>query len=147
LDLISFGFDCQLGEMTEVQPGSYLFMDTDYGINEEKFNVFKPALFVLGTVISKGDNRFVIDAGIKSHAVESGLPSFFESVPSDWQIRNGGDEHMAVDCELFETMPQIGDLIKLIPGHVDPTFNLHNQVYIMKGDKVEGIADIFRGPV
>jgi D-serine deaminase-like pyridoxal phosphate-dependent protein len=128
-----------MGVFTEVQPGPYLFMDADYGRNEEGFTRFEPSLYVPSTIISVGDapKRAVLDAGLKSHSIESGLPT----LPQKWrhlEIFNGGDEHMILKPKIGMQgpMPLLGERVLLLPGHVDPTFAMHRMVYFFRGSNV-----------
>lgn len=143
----TFALDAKVGALNELQPGSYLFMDADYALNEEGTSVFAPSLFVLATVISvsASGSRFVLDAGIKSHSVDSGLPTFFGPTDFEGKIRNGGDEHLIVDVAPGSgPLPALGALVKLLPGHVDPTFSMHAHVFLCRNDIVMEKAAIFR---
>mmetsp|Transcript_8843 Transcript_8843/g.15567 ORF Transcript_8843/g.15567 Transcript_8843/m.15567 type:complete len:410 (+) Transcript_8843:260-1489(+) len=138
----TFPHDKSLGVLTEVQPGSYLFMDCDYSANE--LRLFEPSLFLLSTVISTSKDRFVLDAGIKSHAIDSGLPELISPPVSKFTLRNGGDEHLVVDCPEGHSV-SVGAKMRLRVGHVDPTFNLHSHVNLCHGPDVFGRAKIMRG--
>jgi len=149
----TFMHDASLGTFTEVQPGSYLFMDVDYGMNEEGNQVFEPSLFISTTIISNSESprRFVLDAGLKSHSIESGLPLLVSPACPAYKLRNGGDEHMVVDVETkpgdaIPPLPPVGTIATLQPGHVDPTFNMHDRVFFVRANIVEDIAWICRGP-
>ncbi|KAF4723928.1 hypothetical protein FOZ63_004243, partial [Perkinsus olseni] len=77
----SFTMEGNSGQFTEVQPGSYLFMDADYCANHDA--IFKPSLFVLASIISIGDGRLVLDVGTKGmdySCIKS--PVFYGSVPN-----------------------------------------------------------------
>ncbi len=137
----SFIHEAASGVFGELQAGSYLFMDADYAGNEVDSAAprFEHALFVKSQVISRHtsaqDNRAVIDAGHKSHAIDSGLPTLWQGHQSDWQFFNGGDEHGILRGS---NLPEIGDTIWLIPGHCDPTVNLHDQMIGVRGGLAGG---------
>jgi D-serine deaminase-like pyridoxal phosphate-dependent protein len=89
---------------------------------------FEHALFVKTQVISCCDTHAVCDAGHKSHAIDSGLPVVTMLAP-ERQLRyaNGGDEHGILRTDGPKSrLPAIGRMLWLIPGHCDPTVNLHD---------------------
>ena len=118
------------GVYGEVQAGSFLFMDADYAQNERHPAQprFEHALFVKTQVISAHETHAVCDAGHKSHAIDSGLPlvhAFDDE--SGLQYFNGGDEHGILRPAAGSTrVPKLGRMLWLIPGHCDPTVNLHD---------------------
>ncbi|HEX7624094.1 MAG TPA: DSD1 family PLP-dependent enzyme [Anaeromyxobacteraceae bacterium] len=129
------------GVYGELQPGSYLVMDRDYGENEvdPAQPRFEHALFVMSQVMSLGRDRAVIDAGHKSHAVDSGLPRVHDpSGRRAFAFENGGDEHGILRPLADGALPALGELIWLVPGHCDPTVNLHDQYVAIRGGLVEG---------
>ncbi len=137
----SFIHEATSGVYGELQAGSYLFMDADYAANEasEDMPRFEHALFVKSQVISRQttptDDRSIIDAGHKSHAIDSGLPNCWAGHGADWQFFNGGDEHGILRGA---QLPDIGDTVWLIPGHCDPTVNLHDAMIGVRGGLVSG---------
>ena len=121
----------------ELQPGSYLFMDADYAANEAAPHAprFEHALFVKSQVMSRGASHAVVDAGHKSHAIDSGLPRVWAptagaAVPS---FTNGGDEHGILLPQAGAALPELGATVWLIPGHCDPTVNLHAHLVGVRG--------------
>ena len=137
----SFTHEATSGVYGELQAGSYLFMDADYAVNEPDTDVprFEHALFVKSQVISRqttsSDDRSIVDAGHKSHAIDSGLPNCWSGHGADWQFFNGCDEHGILrGCAL----PAIVDTVWLIPGHCDPTVNLHDAMIGVRGGLVSG---------
>ena len=130
----SFVREASSGLWGELQTGSYLFMDTDYAANEADPGApaFEHALFIKSQVMSTSKTHAVCDAGHKSHAVDSGLPSVW--LPQGLAYANGGDEHgvlTVIDpaCEL----PALGETVWLVPGHCDPTVNLHDFAIGLRG--------------
>ncbi len=137
----SFIHEAASGLYGELQAGSYLFMDADYAANETSAGMprFEHALFVKSQVISRQttstDDRSVVDAGHKSHAIDSGLPKIWAGHGADWQFFNGGDEHGILRGA---ALPNIGETVWLIPGHCDPTVNLHDVMIGVRGGLVSG---------
>jgi D-serine deaminase-like pyridoxal phosphate-dependent protein len=133
------------GVYGELQCGSYLFMDADYAAN--KFDPVQPrfehALFVKTQVMSvhSGPTPYVVcDAGHKSHAIDSGLPKVHAfSSRSTLEYFNGGDEHGILKPTAGSTrLPGLGSLLWLIPGHCDPTVNLHDVMIGVRGGLLKG---------
>ena len=129
----------------ELQSGSYLFMDADYAANEPAIGQprFKHALFVKTQVISVHAGHVVCDAGHKSHAIDSGLPKVHAfSSRSELEYSNGGDEHGILKPAAGSTrLPGLGSMLWLIPGHCDPTVNLHNEMIGVRGGLLKGAVE------
>jgi D-serine deaminase-like pyridoxal phosphate-dependent protein len=122
--------------VTEVQPGSFAFMDTDYldtgGVP------YRPALTAIATVISRpAPDRAVIDAGLKTLSDDSG-PARLLDAPG-WTYRHGGDEHgvLTPTGEPERRELRVGERVTLIPSHIDPTINLHDVMYAHRGGRIE----------
>jgi D-serine deaminase-like pyridoxal phosphate-dependent protein len=130
------------GAFGELQAGSFLFMDADYAANERDpaQPQFEHALFVKSQVMSSSVRHAVCDAGHKSHAIDSGLPSVLVMEPTgELKYANGGDEHGILrPAGANQRVPQLGDDIFLIPGHCDPTVNLHNHLIGVAGGLTAG---------
>lgn len=133
----SVEFDLAQGVYTEVQPGSYIFMDGDYGRNEQGRLRFEHSLFVATAVMSdRREGQVVVDAGLKSLAVDSGLPSVWGEPGLHYAAAN--DEHGIVKrIEAGASRSALGSLLRLVPGHCDPTLNLHDHLVGYRGDRVE----------
>lgn len=121
--------------VTEVQPGSFIFMDSDYlatgGLP------YASALTVLATVISApSSDRVVIDAGNKSLSMDSGFAE-----PKDlpgWSYEPAGDEHgILTRAAGVETRLKVGDRVALIPSHIDTTVNLHDTYHVLRDGRLE----------
>ena len=129
----------------ELQAGSYLFMDADYAANELAVGQprFKHALFVKTQVISVHPQHVVCDAGHKSHAIDSGLPKVHAfSNRSELEYSIGGDEHGILKPAAGSTrLPSLGSMLWLIPGHCDPTVNLHNVMIGVRGGLLKGVVE------
>ena len=137
------------GVFGELQAGSFLFMDADYAANERDPAQphFEHALFVKAQVISSSATHAVCDAGHKSHAIDSGLPKVhaFDSATA-LEYLNGGDEHGILrPAGASQRVPAIGQMVWLIPGHCDPTVNLHDFMIGVSGGLRNGtVARILR---
>ena len=146
----SFPFERDSGVFSEVQAGSYAFMDSHYAKNKDEngnlVGTFSHALFLLSSVISNPRHgQAFLDVGHKGHSVDSG----FATVPDldGIEVTGQSDEHTALKVGQNARPLEIGQKIKLIPGHVDPTFNLHDWVICIRKNKVEDIWRIdARGP-
>ena len=133
------------GVYGELQAGSFLFMDADYARNEREPAppVFEQALFVKTQVISACSSHAVCDAGHKSHAIDSGLPTV-ALLPPGRALRyaNGGDEHGVLYADGPQArLPALGQMLWLVPGHCDPTVNLHNFLIGVRGGLAAGVVE------
>jgi D-serine deaminase-like pyridoxal phosphate-dependent protein len=133
----SFALEAASGVYGELQCGSYVFMDRDYADNEPTPNSprFEHALFVKSQVISRGHAHAVVDAGHKSHAIDSGLPRVWLR---ELEFANGGDEHGILRGA---ALPSLGDTVWLVPGHCDPTVNLHDHYVVVRGGLERGVVE------
>lgn len=137
----TYAFEAASAVYGELQVGSYLFMDRDYADNEPDpaHPHFEHALFVKAQVMSVAAEHAVVDAGHKSHAVDSGLPRV--SDPSGLRrlaFENAGDEHGIVRPMDGAPPPALGETIWLVPGHCDPTVNLHDRYVGVRGGLADG---------
>jgi D-serine deaminase-like pyridoxal phosphate-dependent protein len=142
----SVEFDLASGVYTEVQPGSYVFMDGDYASNEVAGALrFEHSLFLASTVMSVASwahgRRCVLDAGLKSLATDSGLPSVWGQPQLHYVSAN--DEHGIVQAgDTAPAAPALGSQLLLVPGHCDPTLNLHDQLVAVRAGRVEALWPI-----
>ena len=132
------------GIYNEIQPGSYIFMDADYNRNLDEdgkpLRYFEQSLFVWTTVMSHAvAERAVVDAGLKALSVDSGMP-LVADLPGVEFVR-ASDEHGVLRLPA-KTKLRIGDKIRLIPGHCDPTVNLYDWIVGVRGGKVESVWPI-----
>jgi 3-hydroxy-D-aspartate aldolase len=116
------------GLYTELQAGSYLFMDATYSTLSLPY---QNSLFVLTTVVSQREGLTVVDAGVKTCGVDQGMP-----VPCGATVEEivASEEHFQLHG--FTGEETIGDKLKLIPAHCCSTVNLHDKIYVVDGDKV-----------
>ena len=129
----------------ELQCGSYVFMDVDYGQNRmsdgKLFSEFENSLFVLATVMSKTSDDFcVVDAGHKALGNDQGFPKVYEldEVP----YSHPSDEHGRLDLSNARQALKLGDKVKLIPGHCDPTVNLYDWYVGVRNGRVEALWQV-----
>jgi 3-hydroxy-D-aspartate aldolase len=124
----TFELESASGVWNEVQPGSYIFMDADYAKNtldkDSGDPVFEHALFVLATVMSLQSSWAVADAGHKALSNDSGFPTVFEKRGA--RYGRPSDEHGVIDLSRSSWKPALGEKVLLVPGHCDPTVNLHD---------------------
>jgi D-serine deaminase-like pyridoxal phosphate-dependent protein len=139
--------DLALAEVTELQAGSYLFMDLDY---RRVGADFRHSLTVLATVISANHDGFVtVDAGLKAFSTDRGFGPEAANLP-DTGYRWGGDEFGYVDVNGRAPRPKLGDRIEFIPPHCDPTVNLYDRIHAWRGETVEAIWPVMarvQGPM
>ncbi|WP_420410424.1 3-hydroxy-D-aspartate aldolase BhcC [Hoeflea sp.] len=138
----SYEFEGCSGVYNEIQCGSYAFMDADYGrILDENGNRlddggFENALFLLTSVMSHvKPGRAVCDAGLKVQSVDSGLPVVFGRDRLVYDTCS--DEHGEIDDP--DGVLKVNDKLRLVPGHCDPTCNLHDWYVGVRNGKVECI--------
>jgi len=136
----SYRFESHSGVYNELQCGSYAFMDADYGsIRDVHGNridqvEWENALFILTSVMSHAKpDRAVCDAGLKVQSLDSGLPVIHGR--NDVKYINASDEHGVI--EDLHGVLRINEKLKLIPGHCDPTCNLHDWYVGVRNGKVE----------
>jgi D-serine deaminase-like pyridoxal phosphate-dependent protein len=122
----------------ELQAGSYIFMDREYAEIEGPSGAPEPAfehsLFVLATVISTSGRRAIVDAGLKSMSAEKGLP-LVAGLPGAVAI-GMSDEHTVLEATEGAAAFRHGQRIRLIPGHCDPTVNLHDWIAVLRNGRV-----------
>ena len=136
----TFEVESASGVYTEVQAGSYVFMDADYARNRDEagapVGTFRHALFVLSTVMSAvRPGVAVLDAGHKAVAVDSGLPLVWER--PDLRYVSASDEHGKLEVGSETTPPVVGEKLRLIPGHCDPTVDKFDWYVGVRNGRVE----------
>lgn len=151
-------FDFTSGVFTEIQAGSYVFMDVDYASNDYVGELrFEHSLFIAASVMSVSvPDQVVVDAGLKSMSVDSGLPWIWENAQrSDaFAYTAANDEHGIVrrieqtgasdtpSTHDQQPFPSIGARVMLVPGHCDPTFNLYDRLVVIDQDRVAHVWPI-----
>ncbi|HEY3520966.1 MAG TPA: DSD1 family PLP-dependent enzyme [Rhodanobacteraceae bacterium] len=138
----SYRFESDSGVYNELQCGSYAFMDADYGrIRDKDGNridrgEWENALFVLTSVMSHAKpDLAVCDAGLKAMSLDSGLPMVYGR--DDVKYLSASDEHGVIEDK--RGVLSIEEKLKLVPGHCDPTCNLHDWYVGVRNGKVEAV--------
>jgi 3-hydroxy-D-aspartate aldolase len=136
----SFELEAGSGVFTEIQAGSYVFMDADYARNldaaGQPISTFRHALFVLSTVMSTArPGVAVLDAGLKALAVDSGLPLVWER--PGLRYVSASDEHGKLQVAPESGAPGLGEKLRLVPGHCDPTVDRYDWYVGVRGGRVE----------
>lgn len=135
--------DLDIPEMTEIQAGSYLFMDEEYAILEWDAPRFETALFLLSTVVSANHREFVtIDAGLKAMYRDGGVPSVVSPQVSGAGYEWFGDEYGKVFTGNSPEFFPLGQKIQLSLSHVDPTINLFDQIFAIENEHVVQVFPI-----
>ena len=136
----SYYFEGSSGVYNELQCGSYAFMDADYGriLDKDGKRIdqgeWENALFLLTSVMSHAKpDKAICDAGLKAQSVDSGLPVVFGR--ADVTYVKCSDEHGVIADP--EGVLKVGDKLRLVPGHCDPTCNVHDWYVGVRGGKVE----------
>ncbi len=134
----SYYFEGKSGVFNELQCGSYAFMDADYqrihDENGKPISEFENALFILTSVMSHSKaDKAVCDAGLKAQSVDSGLPVIFGR--DDVEYIKCSDEHGVITDP--DGVLKINETLKLVPGHCDPTCNVHDWYVGVRNGKVE----------
>ena len=145
----TYMFEAVSGVYHELQAGSYIFMDADYAKNdwtESGIPRFEHSLFVWTTVMSRpAPERAVVDAGLKASSVDSGMPRVADVDGAEYV--KASDEHGVLKLDGSARLA-VGDKLKLIPGHCDPTVNLYDHYVCVRGGRVEALwAITARGAV
>ena len=140
----TYPFEAASGVYTEIQPGSYVFMDADYGRNLDRdgapVRMFEQSLYILATVMSRAHpRRAVVDVGLKAHSIDSGMPLVVGVAGA--RYTRPSDEHGVIELDGPGTMT-LGDKIRLVPGHCDPTVNLYDWFVCYRGERVEALWPI-----
>jgi D-serine deaminase-like pyridoxal phosphate-dependent protein len=141
----TFEHEMGSGVWNELQPGSYLFMDVDYARNTPAAGAlrFAQSLFVQTTIMSVPTaSRAICDAGLKSMAFDSGLPVVADRPGA--RYAKASDEHGVLDIDAG-VPAHLGEQLRLVPGHCDPTVNLYDWLVGVRGSRVECLWPIARG--
>jgi 3-hydroxy-D-aspartate aldolase len=153
----TYNIDTEIGEMTELQAGSYIFMDVDYamigGQGGPVYDDFQQALTVLTTIISKNHNGIAtVDAGFKAFATDRPFgPQVLGADAIKYHF--AGDEHGIIELPVRNTAVSdgsgndfpLGSTLEFVVPHCDPNVNLYDQFYCVRGDTVEAVWPIARG--
>ena len=138
----TYEIDTEVPEVTEIQPGSYIFMDTNYSSigsrDAAEFDDFGNSLSVLTTVVSRpAKGRAITDAGNKALSTDSGLPS--PKGLTGVSYRPAGDEHGMLNLRKPNRDLNVGDKVEFIPSHCDTTVNLYNVFFAVRKGVTEAV--------
>lgn len=139
----TYNIDPSLRAMTELQVGSYVFMDVDYrrigGQGGPVYEDFAPSLSVLATVISKNHaDRATLDAGYKAFATDRKFGPEIKGI-TGVEYQFNGDEHGALLFNNPSREIRLGDRLEFIVPHCDPNVNLYDRYYCVRGEKVVAV--------
>lgn len=136
----SYYFESNSGVYNELQCGSYAFMDADYGRildqNGQRIDQgeWENALFILTSIMSHAKaDKAICDAGLKAQSVDSGLPFIYGR--DDVEYLKCSDEHGVIGDP--DGVLKVNDKLRLVPGHCDPTCNVHDWYVGVRNGKVE----------
>jgi D-serine deaminase-like pyridoxal phosphate-dependent protein len=150
----TYNIDAEIDGTTELQPGSFLFMDVDYsrigGKSGAVYQDFRTSLTVLTTVVSQpSPNDVVTDGGLKAFSTDKpfppeairmwrGGPQPFSGATFAW----GGDEHGKLNLAKASGPLRVGDKVEFVVPHCDPTVNLYDRMYVYRGTTPEAVWKI-----
>jgi 3-hydroxy-D-aspartate aldolase len=141
----TYNIDTEIPEVTEIQPGSFIFMDSHYssigGREDARFADFGNSLSVYTTIISHpSKGRAITDGGNKALSTDESMPVPKGLTGVDY--RPGGDEYGIIDLKEPNRPLNVGDKLEFIPGHCDTTVNLHNNFFAIRKGLVEAVWPI-----
>ena len=142
----TYNIDSAIDGMTELQPGSFVFMDVDYnrigGQDGEVYQDFRNALSVLTTVVSKPqDDYAIVDGGFKAFSTDKPFGPRSKSMPElAWAW--GGDEHGKISLAGKPVPVNVGDRMDFVIPHCDPSVNLYDRMWCLRAGNVEAVWPI-----
>jgi 3-hydroxy-D-aspartate aldolase len=138
----TYNIDSEVDGVTELQPGSFMFMDIDYnrigGQDGAAYRDFQNALTVVTTVVSRRIDTAIVDGGFKAFSTDRPFPpelKGIEGVTYAW----AGDEHGRLDLSKASADVKLGDRLEFVVPHCDPSVNLHDRIYCVRGERVEAV--------
>jgi D-serine deaminase-like pyridoxal phosphate-dependent protein len=140
----TYNIDSHIDGITEIQPGSFLFMDIDYNRIGGKdtgtvYQDFANSLTVLATAYSKPSDDFVIlDAGLKAFSTDKPFPPEAREIEGA-KYAFAGDEHGKLDVRSAAKKVNLGDRVELVIPHCDPSVNLYDKMIVVRGQQVEAV--------
>jgi D-serine deaminase-like pyridoxal phosphate-dependent protein len=143
----TYNIDIGVEGVTEHQPGSFMFMDLDYnrigGQDGPVYSDFRSALTVLTTVVSKRPGTAIVDGGYKAFATDRPFgPKPADAALADVPYAWAGDEHGRLDLTKAQRDVKVGDRLAFLVPHCDPTVNLYDVMYAVRGSRVEAVWPI-----
>jgi D-serine deaminase-like pyridoxal phosphate-dependent protein len=142
----TWDIDVELTGLTELQSGSYCVMDVDYrrigDRSGDSLTAFEMALTVATTVVSVPTrDRAMVDGGLKAFSTDKPFPPEAVERPGV-EYGFAGDEHGRLTVIDPSRAPKLGERIEFFPPHCDPTFNLYDRLWCVRGPRVEAVWDI-----
>ncbi len=140
----TYNIDCEIAGVTELQPGSFMFMDVDYNRiggsdGHEFYGDFKNSLTVFTTVVSKpSDALAIVDGGLKAFSTDKPFPPRIKD-GSAVTFAFGGDEHGKLTFGAGAKALNVGDKAEFVIPHCDPSVNLYDRIFCLRGDNVEAV--------
>ncbi len=135
----TYNIDSHIPGVTELQAGSYVFMDVEY--QRAGCEDFAPALCVLSSVIHRSNEKVIVDAGLKAFATDRTFgPELLEQGGIVYEF--AGDEHGKLLIFDDSRPIRLGDKLRFIVPHCDPTVNLYDRIFCVRGEAVEGAWSI-----
>jgi D-serine deaminase-like pyridoxal phosphate-dependent protein len=140
----TYNIDSEIDGITELQPGSFMFMDVDYNRiggadGNQEYHDFKNSLTVYTTVVSKPtDDLAIVDGGLKAFSTDKPFPPRIKD-GSNITYAFGGDEHGKLSFGPMAKTLSVGDKAEFIIPHCDPSVNLYDKMFCLRGDNVEAI--------
>jgi 3-hydroxy-D-aspartate aldolase len=138
--------DAAAGLFTELQCGSYAFMDVQYQqvtLRPDAAQPFEPALFVRTSVISaNAASHVTTDAGLKQFATDGPRPVIARGAPGGAEYHFFGDEHGRIDLADAPAHLPVGTALECVTPHCDPTVNLYDVYHVVHGDTLVDIWPI-----
>ena len=140
----SFAADAAQGVLTEVQPGSYPFMDRDYreALQGDPDGAFEQSLAIATTVITVNHPDWVtVDGGLKAFSTDGPLPAAMTPKFAACAYRYFGDEHGRLSRPEGQSVAR-GERVDFAPGHIDPTLDRYDVIHMVRGDVLMEIAPV-----
>jgi 3-hydroxy-D-aspartate aldolase len=142
----TYNIDSDIQGISELQPGSFIFMDVDYnrigGKDGPAYQDFRNSLSVLTTVVSKPSGSLaIVDGGYKAFSTDKPFTPEAKGISGigySW----GGDEHGKLDVTKASAPINVGTRLEFIIPHCDPSVNLYDRIYCLRGDNVEAVWKI-----
>lgn len=136
--------DIAQGVLTELQPGSYAFMDREYrdALKADPDGAFEQALAIVTTVISANHPQWVtLDGGLKAFSTDGSAPQPLTPKVTGGAFRFFGDEHGLLTRPDGQPLGR-GERVAFVPGHIDPTLDRYDLIHIVQGDTLVDIARV-----
>ena len=141
----TYNIDSHIAGVTEIQAGSYVFMDVEYrrigSASDDVYTDFSPALTVLATVIHRSQGKAIVDAGLKAFATDRPVgPELLDVTGAKYEF--AGDEHGRLILDNPSQPINVGDKLRFILPHCDPNVNLYDRIHCIQGDDVVDVWSI-----